>query len=110
MVRITNTQPRDDNGAVVQGGTDLQFQVLTATQSSANSLNFTGIPVSVLIGTRTAVNDVKVWIGTTTVADKDPYWTIQGADTLALDLAYSGPYYVRGESAVTSLVEFVALL
>jgi len=96
----------DDNKQVIQGGTEVEFLVMPCTASNMAPYNFTNIPKAVLFQTRTGATDVEFVMGTATVAQTNSggFFTIRAGQQLQIDIASSGPYYVRNSAANQSTV------
>jgi hypothetical protein len=109
--KVPRGQEVDENGRVVAGGTTVELRIATATQSNAQAISFSELPKAILVSTREATNKVAIWIGTNTMSDGGSYYTLHPNVQMSIDLASTGPFYVRALSAgVTTVVEGLALL
>lgn len=110
---VPRAQEIDESRNVVQGGTRVEFQVLTCTVSNMQAINFSELPKAVMFQTRSGANDVEFVWGTNTVAQSAAggYWTIRAGETISLDCCSTGTYYFRNSAAnINALVIGVGLL
>ncbi len=107
VVLTTNNLPGDASLHRIQGGTDLEFQVLTMSQGDYMTMSFGSIPNSIEFTTRSGIDDVSFAL---TNSPGNVYRTIQGGSTLGVDLAKAGPYYFAISSVLGTVIEGMALL
>lgn len=111
--KIPRPQETDANKQVVQGGTEMEIQVLACTASNMSPMNFSEIPKAIMFQTRSGVTDVEFVYGTATVAQTSSggYYTMRAGQELSVNLAATGTFYFRNSAAnQSSVVIGLALL